>query len=884
MTFIVQNARWLAGGFLLAFFSSFGQTFFISIWGDEIRTEFALSHGGFGAIYMVATLGSALTLPFLGRLIDETSIVRFAMAVMAMLAIATALMGAAGGLVMLVVAIYLLRLFGQGLMTHTALTAMGRWYAANRGRAVSIATIGHQAGEAALPIAFVWLAGFMTWRETWFFATGAVLLVAMPLIGVAMRRDRVPGGDGGRGDVVGRPVMVEEGRQWTREEVLSDPLFWAVVVGIMIPPFTGTSIFFHQDYLIELNGWDPATYYGAFSLMAATCVVFALVTGGLIDRFGATRLLPVFFVPLGLSCLVAGSFSASWAAVAFMILLGMSYGISSTLFGALWPEVYGTRHLGAVRSVVTAMMVFFTAAGPGLTGALIDLGVPFPTQLQVIGDVVLRGDVHHGADLAADALARRASGCDGAARSLTATMTRTDTPRLRFAPSPTGRIHIGNARTALMNWLLALKHGGTFVLRFDDTDLARSTNAFADGIAQDLHWLGVQPHETVRQSERADLHARRADELRRSGLLYPCYETPDELERRRRRLMARGRPPVYDRAALRLTEEERGALEAEGRVPHWRFLLPNFTRDPHRPQRTEISWNDLMAGRQVVDLASMSDPVLVRGDGTYLYTLPSVVDDIELAVTDVVRGADHITNTGAQIALFRALGAEPPRFAHHNLLADAEGGGLSKRLGSLSIAQLRESGLEPEAVAAMAVLTGTSHDVRAAPVDALAKTFDPASVSRSPARFDPDELAAVNRVFVHDLPYEDARQRLARSDADGGEAFWLAVRANCERIADAAGWLAVVEGRFDPPQLDEGDREFVAAAAAHLPPAPWGDTVWTDWTADLKRRTDRKGRALFMPLRIALTGVDHGPELADLLPLIGPERAAERLQAAQLGK
>ena len=377
MTFLIQNARWLAGGFLLTLFSSFGQTFFISIWGAEIRAEFGLTHGGFGSLYMVATLASALTLPFLGRLIDETSVARFAFWIMAMLAAATLLMGAAGGIVMLVVAIYLLRLFGQGLMTHTALTAMGRWYSASRGRAVSIAAIGHQAGEAVLPITFVFLATYMTWRETWFVATGAVLLFALPVITALMRRERVP-----LGEAAG---VAETGRQWTRNEVLADPLFWAVVAGIMIPPFTGTSIFFHQDYLIELNGWDPSVYYGAFSLMAATCVVFSLGTGVAIDRYGATRILPIFFIPLGLSCLIAGSFAATEAAVAFMVLLGASYGISQALFGALWPEIYGTRHLGAVRSTVTAMMVFFTAAGPGLTGALIDVGVPFPLQLQFIG-------------------------------------------------------------------------------------------------------------------------------------------------------------------------------------------------------------------------------------------------------------------------------------------------------------------------------------------------------------------------------------------------------------------------------------------------------------------------------------------------------------------
>ena len=377
MPFLRENARWLAGGFLLAFFSSFGQTFFISIWGSEIRAEFGLTHGGFGALYMGATLASALTLPFLGRLIDDMDVWRFAVGAMLMLSLSTLAMGWVGSLATLALAIYGLRLFGQGLMTHTALTAMGRWYVANRGRAVSVAVIGHQAGEAVLPITVVTLAAYVSWRGTWFVAAAALLLVALPLIANLMAKERTPRGEASSAN--------ETGRQWTRGEVMADPLFWAVVVGIMIPPFTGTSIFFHQDYLIELNGWSPSVYYGAFSLMAATTVVFALATGALVDRFGATKLLPVFFVPLGLSCLVAGTLATPWSAILFMMLLGTSYGISQTLFGALWPELYGTRHLGAVRSVVTAIMVFFTAAGPGLTGALIDLGIPFPDQLVAIG-------------------------------------------------------------------------------------------------------------------------------------------------------------------------------------------------------------------------------------------------------------------------------------------------------------------------------------------------------------------------------------------------------------------------------------------------------------------------------------------------------------------
>ena len=373
---MLRDVRWIAGGFLLTFFSSFGQTFFISIWSSEIRTEFGLTHGGFGGLYMLATLASAASLPFLGKLIDATSIRVFGLAVMGMLAGAALLMSVSASLVGLVLAIYGLRLFGQGLMTHTAMTAMGRWFVASRGRAVSFATVGHQAGEALLPSAFVALATVMTWRQTWLVVATLVVVFAVPVISALNWNEREPLGSGKRSEA--------EGRQWTRAEVLRDPLFWILVLGIMVPPFTGTSIFFHQDYLIELNGWNPAVYYGAFAVMAATTTVFALLAGVLVDRFGAARLLPIFFPPLGVACLVLASFSQEWAAVAFMFFLGVSYGISSTLFGALWPEIYGTRHLGAVRSIVVAMMVFFTAAGPGVTGLLIDRGVPFTQQLSAI--------------------------------------------------------------------------------------------------------------------------------------------------------------------------------------------------------------------------------------------------------------------------------------------------------------------------------------------------------------------------------------------------------------------------------------------------------------------------------------------------------------------
>ena len=449
----------------------------------------------------------------------------------------------------------------------------------------------------------------------------------------------------------------------------------------------------------------------------------------------------------------------------------------------------------------------------------------------------------------------------------------TSPPVLRFAPSPTGYLHLGNLRTALANAVLA--QNGTFVLRLDDTDRERSRDVYAQAIVDDLAWLGIEPGVTVRQSERLALYDAALERLKGRGLVYACYETPDELDRRRKRLLARGRPPVYDRAALSLTDEQRAAFEREGRSPHWRFLLPNYATDPTAPRTTEITWDDLVLGPQTVDLASLSDPVLVRGDGTYLYTLPSVVDDAELGVTAVLRGADHITNTGVQIALFKALDGAVPRFGHHNLLLDPQGAGLSKRVGSLSLRQLRSQGYEPEAVAGVALLTGTSRPVRAVSLRELGQQFDPTAFSNSPARLSLEELAALNRSVVHEMPYEEARERV------GGltRALWNAVRANVERVEDAERWVEVVQGQGPRFEADEADCPFLRQAAALLPDE-LDDGSWRTWTGSLKEETGRKGRALFMPLRMALTGLDHGPELADLLPLMDRQVVVRRLNGS----
>ncbi len=451
---------------------------------------------------------------------------------------------------------------------------------------------------------------------------------------------------------------------------------------------------------------------------------------------------------------------------------------------------------------------------------------------------------------------------------------------VRFAPSPTGFIHIGNLRTALFNWLYAAREGGRFLLRFDDTDAERSRAEYAEAIVEDLAWIGVRPHMTLRQSDRVGLYDTSADRLRDRGLLYPCYETPDELDRRRKRLMGRGLPPVYGRDALKLSEDDRRRLEEEGRRPHWRFLLPNFEADPLQPRRTIVDWDDLVRGPQSVDLASLSDPVLVREDGSFLYTLPSVVDDGELGITHVIRGDDHVTNTGVQIALFEALGFVPPRFGHHNLLTTVSGEGLSKRSGSLSLRTLRAEGYEPMAVASLAVEVGMSGSIEALPsLDALAGRLDLSAVSQSAAKFDPAELDRLSAELVHAKPHgevADALRGFGVPETES-EAFWRAVAGNCARVADAAAWAGIVYGApASTPDLDDEDRAFVRDALDRLPEEPFDRDTWKTWTNRLKAETGRKGRALFMPLRQALTGLDHGPEMSELLPLIGRERTLAR--------
>jgi glutamyl-tRNA synthetase len=437
---------------------------------------------------------------------------------------------------------------------------------------------------------------------------------------------------------------------------------------------------------------------------------------------------------------------------------------------------------------------------------------------------------------------------------------------VRWAPSPTGRIHPGNARPALLNWFFARRHGGRYILRMDDTDAARSTRDFANGIEADLAWLGVTPDLLVRQSERTALYEAARDRLIAAGRLYPCYETEDELDRRRARARAMGKPPIYDRAALKLTAEDRARLEAEGRVPHWRFRLDGRA----------VHFHDLIKGPQIVNTASQSDPVLVRADGSYLYTLPSVVDDIELGITQVIRGEDHVSNTGTQIEIFEALGGTVPHFAHHNLLVDAAGQGFSKRLGSTSISQFRDEGYEPMAVAILASVTGTSLPVEPyETLDEVALKLDFSMISHGPARFDIAELDSLNARLLHQLPYEGAAARLSSLGLEG-EAMWLLLRDNLRKFGDIADWAPLVTGPVTPVIADE-DRDFLALAKALLPPEPWDETTWGQWTDALKSATGRKGKALFLPLRLALTGRHDGPELKSLLPLVGRMACLVRL-------
>lgn len=438
----------------------------------------------------------------------------------------------------------------------------------------------------------------------------------------------------------------------------------------------------------------------------------------------------------------------------------------------------------------------------------------------------------------------------------------------RFAPSPTGRLHVGNIRTALHNWMLARKAGGRFVLRIDDTDAERSKEEFVDAIREDLEWLGLVPDGEERQSARLSLYDDAFERLRKAGRIYPAYETQQELELKRKIQLGRGLPPIYDRAALKLTDEERATKEAEGIAPHWRFLL-----DHDEP----IAWEDGVRGPQKFDASQLSDPVIRRADGSWLYMLPSAVDDIEMGITDVLRGEDHVSNTAVQIQMFTALGATPPRFAHEALLVGKEGK-LSKRLGSLGCDAFCERGIEPEALVALLARLGTSQPVEPiAARETLVNTFDLSTFGRAPAKFDDAELDRINTAIVHQFDYAQVADRLPQGM---DEAAWHAIRPNLERVGDAGEWWSIVTGPIQQPSFDDETCAYLAQAAEAL---EWSANPWGDLTARLKEATGRKGKALFLPLRQALTGMDHGPDMVELLPLIGEAEARNRLNAAARG-
>ena len=438
--------------------------------------------------------------------------------------------------------------------------------------------------------------------------------------------------------------------------------------------------------------------------------------------------------------------------------------------------------------------------------------------------------------------------------------------KVRFAPSPTGYLHVGNARAALVNFLFARNQGGRLLLRLDDTDAARGRPEYEQGIYDDLRWLGIAWDETATQSGRFARYAEVAEALKASGRLYPCFENEEELAAKRAALVKRRLPPVYDRGALAMTPAQRATAEAAGKRPYWRFKLSGET----------MAWTDLVLGGRSIKLPTLSDPVLLRADGMPLYTFTSVVDDRDFGITHIIRGEDHVTNTAVQLDLLRAVDAAAPlpRFAHLPLIADVEGAKLSKRIGSISLRGLRKDGVEPAALAAYLARLGTSRDLAPLGLGELAAAFDFGDFSRSPPRFDPAQLLGLNRKILHGLDFAAVRDRLPEG---AGEAFWLAVRGNLDLLSEARLWWAVVAGEIAAPDL-AADRPVLEAALASLPAGDWDETTWKAWSTAVGAASGAKGRALYHPLRLALTAEERGPEMAALLPLIGGERAAARLR------
>lgn len=437
--------------------------------------------------------------------------------------------------------------------------------------------------------------------------------------------------------------------------------------------------------------------------------------------------------------------------------------------------------------------------------------------------------------------------------------------KVRFAPSPTGNLHVGNLRTALVNHLFARRAGGHFMLRIDDTDTERSTAEFETSIRADLQWMGMSWDSEDRQSARLDRYDAALRQLADAGRAYPCYETPEELALKRKAQLSAGRPPVYDRAALKLSDAQKAEFEAAGRRPHWRFRLND----------TDVSWTDMVRGDVSYHMSSLSDPVLMREDGRVIYTMASVVDDIDHGITHIIRGEDHVTNSAAQIQLFEALGTTAPAMGHVALLAGADGEGLSKRLGSLSIGQLRDEGMEGAALASLLARIGTADPVvPLAEMRDIVDGFDLSRFGRATAKFDPAELSQVNARIVQQLGFDDVGDRLAGLGVAGGEAFWMAVRDNLSTVAEAAEWWQVCTAPTEPVI----EAAAVTDAAADLLPDEVSADIWQGWTKAVAAATGAKGRGLFMPLRLALTGRRKGPEIAPLLAFIGRDRILARLR------
>jgi glutamyl-tRNA synthetase len=429
----------------------------------------------------------------------------------------------------------------------------------------------------------------------------------------------------------------------------------------------------------------------------------------------------------------------------------------------------------------------------------------------------------------------------------------------RFAPSPTGYIHVGNLRTALFNYMISRKAGGTFILRLDDTDPVRSKQEYIDGIMQDLTWLGLTWDRVEKQSDRLARYQEVAQQLRDMGRLYECFETPVELDLKRKKQLNMGNPPVYDRSALNLSEDEKSELR-KTRESHWRFKL----------DWTPIEWTDGILGPRSIDGSTVSDPVLIKADGQFLYTMASVCDDIDFGITNVVRGADHVTNTATQIQIIQALGGTVPDFAHHSLLTGPQGEALSKRLGTLALRDLRTQGIEPMAVLSHMARLGSSEPIElCSSLDQLIDGFDISQFGAAPTKFDVADLGPLTSKYVAGLPVSEVAGLLGEIGvpADVQSRFWDAVRENIATRAEAGKWWDLCANGATPEIADE-DREFVQTALAMLPEKPWDGDTWKAWTGAVKAATGRKGKGLFMPLRRALTGMDHGPDMSKLMPLL----------------